>query len=115
MKPTKQPIKMTHIFVTEMPAKDQLKDQTIYISLEYNTVLHKCACGCGKEVCTPITPRDWKLIYDGQTITIHPSIGNWQYPCRSHYIIRNDMAICVFGKLKMLNMAANKCIGHLPA
>ena len=30
-----------------------------------------------------------KRIYDGRT-TLHPSIGNWNFPCRSHYWIRRD-------------------------
>jgi hypothetical protein len=53
-------------------------------------VVHKCCCGCGKEVVTPLSPTDWKLIYDGKTISLDPSIGNWGFECRSHYWIRNS-------------------------
>jgi hypothetical protein len=39
---------------------------------------------------TPLSPTDWTLIYDGETVTLSPSIGNWSYKCRSHYFIRNS-------------------------
>jgi hypothetical protein len=50
----------------------------------------KCACGCGKEVVTPLSATDWKLIFDGKTVSLDPSIGNWGFPCRSHYWVRNN-------------------------
>lgn len=79
---------LTHQFVEFIP--DQLQEGKLYISLEYATVAHKCCCGCGKEVVTPLSPTDWKLIFDGQTVTLDPSIGNWSFPCQSHYWIRNN-------------------------
>lgn len=81
-------ITLTHQFVEFIP--DQLQEGKLYISLEYATVAHKCCCGCGKEVVTPLSPTDWKLIFDGQTVTLDPSIGNWSFPCQSHYWIRNN-------------------------
>jgi hypothetical protein len=42
---------------------------------------------CGQEVVTPLSPTDWSLIFDGDSISLNPSIGNWSLPCRSHYII----------------------------
>lgn len=39
---------------------------------------------------TPLTPTDWKLIYDGETVSLSPSIGNWSFACLSYYWIRND-------------------------
>jgi hypothetical protein len=77
-----------HKFVELIP--DQLEDNTVYICLPYCTVVHKCACGCGAEVVTPLSPTDWKLIFDGETISLSPSIGNWSFPCRSHYWIINS-------------------------
>jgi hypothetical protein len=38
---------------------------------------------------TPLSPTDWKLIFDGQSISLDPSIGNWSFPCKSHYWIRS--------------------------
>lgn len=79
---------MKHKFVEFIPK--QKEEGILYISLEYGTAVHKCACGCGLDVITPITPHDWKIIYDGETISLHPSIGNWAYKCRSHYWIKNN-------------------------
>lgn len=77
---------LSHEFVEYIP--DDLKDGVLYISMPFATLAHKCCCGCGKEVVTPLSPTDWKLIFDGKSITLDPSIGNWSFPCRSHYWIR---------------------------
>ena len=76
---------LTHEFVTAIP--DELKEQTLYVSMNYATVVHRCCCGCGREVVTPLSPTDWKLIYDGESVSLSPSIGNWGFECRSHYWI----------------------------
>lgn len=81
-------MKLSHEFVKTMPEK--LEDGVVYISIEYATAIHKCCCGCGNEVVTPLSPTDWKLIYDGQTVSLYPSIGNWSFNCQSHYWITND-------------------------
>lgn len=66
---------------------------TIYISIPYATAIHNCCCGCGNRVVTPISPTDWKLIFDGCSISLEPSIGNWNFPCRSHYFIWNNCVV----------------------
>lgn len=79
-----------HKFVEFMP--DQLEEGTLYISMEYCTAIHKCVCGCGKEVVTPISPTDWQLTFDGKSISLSPSIGNWNFDCQSHYwIVKNQI------------------------
>jgi Family of unknown function (DUF6527) len=75
-------------FVEAIP--DRLDDGVVYVSATYATVLHLCCCGCGTEVITPLSPTDWKITFDGVSITLHPSIGNWSFPCRSHYWINNS-------------------------
>lgn len=30
------------------------------------------------------------MTFDGETITLYPSIGNWSFPCQSHYWITNN-------------------------
>jgi len=72
---------------------EELEDGLLYISMEYATASHKCACGCGQEVVTPFTPTDWKLIYNGESVTLTPSIGNWSYSCRAHYLITNNKVV----------------------
>jgi hypothetical protein len=74
-------------------APDQLEESTLYVSMRFATVVHLCACGCGTETVTPLDPTGYKLIYDGDTITLCPSIGNWQYRCRSHYFIRRNRVV----------------------
>ncbi|GMV90907.1 MAG: hypothetical protein AMXMBFR82_06850 [Candidatus Hydrogenedentota bacterium] len=80
--------KLSHQFVEFIP--DTIQERTLYVSVKFATVVHKCCCGCGKEVVTPLSPTDWKLTYDGKTISLAPSIGNWGLECRSHYWIRNN-------------------------
>lgn len=82
-----QQVSFKHQFVEFVPGK--LEDGVLYISMEYGSASHLCACGCGNKVVTPITPTDWKLIYDGERVSLHPSIGNWNFPCESHYFITN--------------------------
>lgn len=79
---------LTHEFVELLP--DTLEEAKIYISIPYATATHRCCCGCGKEVVTPLSPTDWKLIFDGQAISLDPSIGNWGFPCQSHYWIKKN-------------------------
>jgi hypothetical protein len=84
----KQEIALQHEFVQFIP--EELQERTLYISIRFATVSHLCACGCKNKVVTPLKPTDWKLTFDGKTISLHPSIGNWSFPCRSHYWIRNN-------------------------
>jgi hypothetical protein len=74
-------------FVKAIP--DDLADGVIYVSMDYRTVVHKCACGCGRNVITPLGVTGWTLSYNGK-VSLSPSIGNWDFPCRSHYWIRDD-------------------------
>jgi hypothetical protein len=83
--------RLEHRFVQYIP--EQLGPGIIYISMEYATAAHLCCCGCGGQVITPFTPTDWKLTFDGETISLWPSIGNWNFPCRSHYIIRHNQVV----------------------
>src|ERR1700754_4406276 len=76
---------LAHEFVEYVPA--DLADGVLYISIPYRTAVHRCACGCGNKVVTPISPADWQLFYDGDAVSLTPSIGNWGFPCRSHYWI----------------------------
>jgi hypothetical protein len=59
----------------------------LYVSREYGTAVHKCCCGCGQEVVTPLGSTDWKISIDADAVSVYPSIGNWSLPCRSHYWI----------------------------
>jgi Family of unknown function (DUF6527) len=78
-------------FVDVIP--DELTDGVVYVSMRYATAVHRCCCGCGRETATPLSPTDWKLSFDGVSISLHPSIGNWGYPCESHYWIRDNRVV----------------------
>ena len=68
---------------------EHLSNGILYVSLKYKTAIHKCCCGCGSEVVTPLSPTDWKIRINAGRATLTPSIGNWSLPCQSHYWIKN--------------------------
>lgn len=71
--------------VTYLPK--QLAPGVLYVSEEYGVAGHLCACGCGQKVVTPLNPAAWTFSERNGRPTLRPSIGNWQLPCRSHYLI----------------------------
>jgi Family of unknown function (DUF6527) len=77
-----------HEFVEFLPTN--IAEGIVYVSMAYATAAHRCACGCGNEVVTPLSPTDWQLSFDGVSISLTPSIGNWNFPCRSHYFITHN-------------------------
>lgn len=82
-------MKLKHRFVDFIP--DKIEDNILYISLDHGTVIHKCPCGCGMEVNTVLHPTGWSISYDGESISIKPSIGNWGFKCKSHYWITDNV------------------------
>jgi Family of unknown function (DUF6527) len=80
-----------HVFVRSVP--ETLDADVLYISTEFALAIHLCCCGCGFEVVTPLSPTDWKVIFDGETVSLYPSIDNSNFDCQSHYWIRNDRVI----------------------
>lgn len=84
---------LIHRFVEHIP--DCLEEGVIYISIDFCTAIHLCACGCKKEVVTPISPDGWALTFNGKSISLFPSIGNWSFPCQSHYWIKQGDIVWV--------------------
>jgi hypothetical protein len=82
---------ITFKFVEFVPK--ELEEGTLYISTEYATAVHRCCCGCGSKITTPLDPDEWRLIFDGKTVSLEPSIGNWSFPCQSHYWIRRNKVV----------------------
>lgn len=82
---------LAHRFVRNVPR--DLDPGVLYISMDYATAVHSCCCGCGDRVVTPFTPTDWRLIFDGESISLHPSVGNWNQKCRSHYVIQRNRVL----------------------
>lgn len=82
---------LEHRFVEHIP--ERLEQGVLYICMEYATAVHSCCCGCNGEVVTPFTPTDWSMTFDGETVSLSPSIGNWNFACRSHYFIRRGRVV----------------------
>ncbi len=57
----------------------------LYVADEFDIAVHRCACGL--KVKTPLGPTEWQFTEENGLPTLHPSIGNWQLRCRSHYLI----------------------------
>ncbi len=75
-------------FVTLLP--EQLENGKLYVSMEFASAIHLCCCGCGRQVVTPLSSTEWNLWFDGDSISLAPSIGNWNFPCESHYVITEN-------------------------
>lgn len=73
-------------FVERVP--HEIEEGIIYISTSVNTAVHLCPCGCKTEIVTPIDPSEWRFTYDGENISLYPSVGVWGAKCKSHYWIK---------------------------
>jgi len=92
------------VYVDWMP--DVLEQGKLYISKKGCLAIHLCLCGCGEQTVTPldeiVTETDktvtempkggWILTEKRNKISMTPSIGNYSVPCKSHYIITNNVA-----------------------
>ncbi len=72
--------------LTETIPQD-IEEGILYVSLTYWTTAHSCGCGCGQKVVLRLSPRHWAITLNGESVSMYPSVGNWQLPCRSHYWI----------------------------
>lgn len=70
-----------------------LEHNVLYVSEEFHTAAHLCLCGCGTKVVTPLGPAKWRFTEDAGRPSLWPSIGNWQLPCKSHYVIRHGQVL----------------------
>jgi hypothetical protein len=82
---------MRPLYVEFIPR--ELEDGVLYISKRYRTASHRCCCGCGTKIVTPLRPTEYELIERGGAVSLEPSIGNWDHPCRSHYWIRGSRVV----------------------
>ena len=79
-------------FVEYIP--ETVEDGVLYISKRHATAVHKCCCGCGTEVPTPLKPTFWRLTENASgEVSLFPSVGNWSLPCKAHYVIKNNCVI----------------------
>lgn len=80
--------RLTYKFLDTIP--NELEEGILYISIRFRVAMHLCCCGCKNKVVTPLSPVQWKLVFDGKSVSLYPSIGNWNFECRSHYWINNS-------------------------
>lgn len=79
------------VFVETIPRLPEMEAGTLYVSMRFATLSHLCPCGCGRLVDVTLDPATRSLTYDGEYLTLRPSIGV-KFPCESHYsIIRNTI------------------------
>lgn len=72
-----------------------LQSGILYVSEKSGTAAHLCACGCGSLVTTPLAAHRWQLKTSSHGPSLWPSVGNWNQPCRTHYIIDDgDIVWC---------------------
>jgi hypothetical protein len=71
----------------------ELENGVLYVAEEFGAAAHLCACGCGEKIRTPLGPTEWRLEISNLGLSLSPSIGNWQKPCRSHYWISQGRVV----------------------
>ncbi len=84
-------LRIRHIrpeYVAHLP--EDLAEGVLYVCDEFKLAAHRCCCGCGEEVVTPLNEAQWSVIRRGSEVSLWPSVGNWNYACRSHYWIRSN-------------------------
>lgn len=94
-------VSYTVVYVDYIPK--ELEEGVVYVSEEYEVSAHNCLCGCGCRTILPINNKKetnselrnhgWELIKEvNGTVSFTPSIGNFQLPCKSHYIMTKNIA-----------------------
>ena len=86
-------IDITYEKVHYIPRHAEMKENIIYISDEYDVSAHRCICGCGELTVMPLGKGEWDYQIDSNNkLSMQPSVGNYQMPCKSHYIIQKGGA-----------------------
>lgn len=80
-------------YVDFIPSVADMKEGVLYISKVFKTTAHLCACGCGNKVVLPFGNRVgmfWTLTERLSGVTMRPSVGSFNLPCKSHYYITDN-------------------------
>ena len=85
-------VEIIPIFVEFIPK--ELEENKLYISEEYKCAIHLCLCGCGEKTITPLGGgKNWDLVKENNgKVSLIGSVGNYNFPCKSHYIITKNIA-----------------------
>lgn len=71
----------------------EMVDGVLYVSRKFNTASHRCCCGCGTKIVTPLRETEYSLVEVHGRVSLYPSIGNWNHACQSHYWIRDNQVV----------------------
>ncbi len=71
----------------------ELLQGVLYVSEEFGTAAHLCACGCGSKIRTPLGDTEWSIKETPAGPSLSPSVGNWQQACQSHYFIERGEVV----------------------
>ncbi|TGS14449.1 hypothetical protein EN852_014695 [Mesorhizobium sp. M2E.F.Ca.ET.209.01.1.1] len=63
-----------------------MREGIVYHTQEFELAGLLCACGCGHRI-TLLVPDSHEVRDEGGYATIRPSIGVFDAPCKSHYVI----------------------------
>jgi hypothetical protein len=84
--------RIQHQFVEFVPEK--LEPGKLYVSAWSTTPRTTCApAGAAYEVVTILGPADSSITYNGRGVSISTSIGNSNFPCKSHYWIEDNRVL----------------------
>lgn len=86
-------VEIVPVFIEQMPS--EFEENKLYISETYGKLaIHLCLCGCKNKTVTPLGGgKNWDLVKEKNgTVSLIGSIGNFRFPCKSHYIITNNIA-----------------------
>lgn len=64
----------------------QMAEAVVYHTEEFELAGLLCACGCGHRI-TLLVPDSHEVWDDGGYVTISPSVGVLDAPCKSHFFI----------------------------
>ena len=84
-----------------------LDDGVLYVSKKFRTACHSCCCGCGTKIVTPIRPTEYQLSERDGQVSLHPSVGNWNHACQSHYFIRDNQVLWA-GQMTLAEIARGR-------
>lgn len=95
---TLRQVEVSSEFTEFIPEAKNMIQNVVYISNQYHTSSHLCLCGCGELVAMPLNTNvhpthGWDYdVDDKERLSFIPSVGNYQIPCKSHYIITKGKA-----------------------
>ena len=92
------------VLVMELPKSvNDMKHGILYLKHNEDDTyesFHLCPCGCGEPVYLQYGGKGWNITLsingrELKSVTISPSVGCFDFPCKSHYFIRNNKIVWV--------------------